>query len=801
MLTHYLRSAWRNIRRQPGFAFVNVFGLAIGLASCLLITHLVFFHNGFDKQSDAFQRTYRIQYSRWMENGDKVSFASASPTIGPAVSDMFPEVESFARMFQTEGVFFHKDVFFEEQQVFWGESALFDILGMDIIYGNASGCLDRPGQIVLSRSAALKYFNREDPIGEVLRRNNKDVFEVTAVFEDMPANMHFQADMFISMATWMQEMPELFSGGWYNSGFYTYVRLREGTEPEYINAGIAAYMDREFGEVLSGYQMGMSFVLQPLTDIHLDSHFMHELSLNSNRTTIRLLSAVAWFILLIAWVNYINLSSIRSSQRIRETGIRKVAGASRRQLSMQALFESGLMNLMAVLLALVIFEVSLPVFERMAGIPHPFPVWQKGWFWLVLLIAFTGGTFPGGLLALSGLSGNNLTTVLKGGLVVLGDKGTLRKILVSFQFLIAIVLIMATFVVMQQLRYMNKQPLGFRLEHMLVVKAPSVGDPGLHRRFNAFCQEAAAIAGFDQAGFSSIIPGKPNIFNRGGIYVYGSDASQAKNFRVTETAHSFFDTYEIRFLAGEGFTGMEEIDQQRVVINRHGALWLGFESAEEACGKQLVLEGNVFLISGVVSDFFQLSPRESVEPQLFRYPQRHQGYFSFRMEETAGQAQLEQLNQLFVSFFPDNPFVSFYLDEFYYAQYAHDERTFMVFASFSLLVVLLTVIGLMGLAAYTAEQRKKEIGIRKVLGASDTSVLALLSKTYLVLWAVASVLALPLGGILLQRWLNNFAFHIDLSALHFLWPPVLVLIIALLTVWVQSQRALRMNPVNSLRNE
>lgn len=801
MVRYYLSMAYRSLRKRPGFSLVNILGLSLGIAACLMITHYVRFHLSFDQQSPQSHRTYRMQYSRWSETGDLVQFGSASPTIGPALKERFPEVESFGRMYRTDGVFFYEDRFFEEEQVFYGESALFDLLGLEILLGDAKTSLDEPNRVAISLSTARKYFGEENPIGKVLNRNKRELYEVTAVFADMPGNMHFSADIFLSMVTWAGQVPDLFTGGWFNSGFYTYVRLKEGTDPASLDKAIEDYMEAEFGETLRQYQMGMSFKLQPLESIHLGSHFMHELQVNGDRRSIELLAIVAWFILIIAWVNFFNLTTISSIRRLREIGLRKVNGASRKQLLAQFLTESALINFLALLFALMILEVFSPLFLRFAGLPQNQPLWQYPWFWAILGIAFLGGTLSAGIYSVTSIASSKLIQILKGTRSMDSGQTLTRKILVALQFTIALALLSATIGIYRQYTQMSKRDLGFQIDHMMVVKAPVVGDRSIVQKYRTFNLEVESIPGVQGACFSSIIPGKPNMFNRGGIYRYGDDPNNGKNFRVTEADHRFFDTYRIRFLAGEGFTGNDSIDLQRVVLNGFGSMWLGFPQPKAAVGQKLVLEGQPFRISGVVEDFFQLSPKEAIEPQIFRLPVRHQGYLTVNTGQNLPQEVIPAIQNVFGSFFPDNPFDYFFLEEYYHLQFSQEKRFGLVFALFSVLVILISVLGLMALSAYTAEHRKKEIGIRKVLGASNPQVFKMLFREYLLLWGIAGFLAVPVTFFLLKKWLENFALQSGLTWWIFGIPLMLVLVVALTTVWSQSRRYMGQNPVDNIKYE
>ena len=801
MILHYVKVAIRVMKKRPGLYFINVLGLAVGIAACLFITQYVQFNKSFDKQSPYYPDTYRVLYSRWMQMGDEVAFASCSPPVGPVLKQQFPEVLDFARMYRVEGVFFHEDIFFEEEKVFFSESPIFELLGIPLSSGSCSQCLDEPGQVAVSRSTARRYFGEADPIGKLIFFNKKDRYEVTAVFEDMPANMHFQANMFLSLSSWDRQHPGVLENGWVNSGFYTYIRLLAGTDPEKINQGIDEYVEEHMGEALAQSQMGFVYRLQPLTDIHLGSRLMHELRVNGDKATLNLLAIVSWFILLIAWVNFFNLTTIASIKRLREIGIRKVSGAQRKQLLEQFFTESVLVNIMAMLIALLLVEVFRHPFYEFAGLPKGLGFYSQPWFPLVVGIAFLVGTVSAGVYSGLGITGNNLVNILKGTQGPVKGKSGMRRILVAFQFMIAIALIAATTGVYLQYQHMLKRDLGFELQGRLVLKAPVVGEPGLPLRFNAFRNELKQIDGVQNASFSSVIPGKSNMFNRGGFYRMGDQPGNSKNIRVTEADIDFFETLGIPFIEGEGFTGIPDLDRDRVVINLNAALLLGFEDARDATGQIVFLGQRELFISGVVVDFFQLSPKEIIEPQMFWQPVRNLGYFTISYDNKPLAHMLQQIEPLYGRFFPGNPFDYFFLDDYYFAQFEHDRRFGMVFALFSLLVIMVTIVGLIGLSAFTAEQRRKEIGIRKVLGASQHTIFMLLFRDYLVLWLVAALIAVPAVVSFLGRWLDGFAVRMQIEPGMFLIPLLLVLCISLFTVWGVSRKIISLNPVENIGYE
>jgi putative ABC transport system permease protein len=758
------------------------------------------FNRNFDTQSAECERTYRVLYTR-AERDDIVSFASCSPPVGPVMKENFPGVETFSRMFKFPGIFYTDQNYFEEEQVFFAESALFDLLGLKIIAGESENCLDEPSMMAISASTALKYFGEHDPVGQIMKLNNHHIFQVSAVFEDFPPNTHFKADIFLSLETYNQWHPQVLSTGWINSGFYTYVRLKHGTDPEQINLDMSGFIQENFGEALNQRQLQLIYTLQPIRDIHLNSRLMHELDVNNDKTSINLLAIISWFILVIAWMNYFNLSTIASLRRLKEIGVRKVNGASRNDIIKQLLFESFLVNLFAFLLAFLLIEILNPGFNSFAGLPSTSRIMTESWFFVYVTIIFLAGVLSSGVYSSTRLGSNKLTAILKGTHSIGKGNSEMRKILVSFQFIIAIALISSTIIVYSQHRFMVNRDLGFRLHDMMVVKAPRVGGQELASGFTSFCNELRQIAGISNASFSSVIPGKSNMFNRGGFFRVGDQDPSPKNMRVTEVDENFFDTFQIKFLAGEGFTGNPETDQNRVVLNYNAAILMGFEDELQAINQKITLGERIFDVSGVVTDFHQLSPKEATEPQIFWRPVRNQGYFTINYTNMHPQDLIKIVEGLYDSFFPGNPYVYLFLDEYYNLQFLHDQRFGSVLGLFSLMVGFVTILGLIGLSAYTAEQRKKEIGIRKIIGASQGNIFLLLFRNYITLWIIASVISVPLAWYFMTRWLNNFFMRMTPDLLVFIIPALIVLIVCLLTVVIISMRIVRLNPVESIKYE
>ncbi len=801
MIHHYFQSIVHSFSARPVYYIINITGLAIGIAACILISHYVWFHKSFDRYQENSHRTYRLNYWRTTETGEHIQFASATPTIGRILKDQIPEIEALALAYQIEASFSYGDKVFHESGAFWADASLLELLGIEIISGDPESGLAEPGTISISRSAAEKYFGEANPIGKTLIINQLQSYTVTSVFEDLPPNTHFAADILISMETVRQFTPQTFTNSHFLSGYYNYVLLKEGAGKEDIDKKIAQAIQNVLGSTLSENKFNMGIQLQPIEDIHLKSKYLHELKPGANAMAISFLEIVAWFVLIIAWVNFINLSTIQSIKRLREIGMRKVAGATRWQLTTQFFLEAAIINILAILCSLIIIELTGNFFSHFTEIPDILPLWRNNMILVFLGIAFLAGTVSAGFYSVIQSSKVNVNQVLKSSGNPLKGKGRLRKILVVSQFSIAMGLLLATMGTFLQYRHISDRDTGFRLDNMLVVRAPAPNDTLIAQRINTFKNEVADLAGVSGITFSSVVPGQPIVMNIGGIHLQGSNLDEAKNFRFIETDTSFFEVYEVPFLAGSGFSGNPDVDNERFIINETSARLFGFVNPKEAIGRRVMLQSHSFEIAGVVKDYHHLSPKEKVEPLIFWTPRLQRGYFTMSLN-SANSLNMRRLTEnIFRENFPNVPFDYFFLDDYYHAQNKEERRFGMVFAIFSFLSVFITIMGLLGLAAFTAEQKKKEISIRKVIGASERNIFTLLLRDYAILWGVSAFIALPAGFFFIERWLTSFAVRINISFWLFAIPAITVLTAALMTVFAQSYKTVRANPAETLKCE
>jgi putative ABC transport system permease protein len=534
----------------------------------------------------------------------------------------------------------------------------------------------------------------------------------------------------------------------------------------------------------------------------LYSHYIGEPAANGDGKTTYLLLAIAFFIAVIAWVNYINLATARAIKRSKEVGIRKAVGSQRKQLIIQFLSESALLNAFALVLAIFILVIAIPGFNKLSGQNLSLSLFGKTNFWLGLIGLFLIGVFFSGLYPAFVLSGFKPIEVLKGKLIATTKGALLRKGLVVFQFTASLFLLTGTLAVYQQIQYMRKQSLGISIDQTLVVRPPNVlTDSSYSQSMNAFKETLNQHTDIKGVAISTSIPGQAVGWNAGGIKLVGTDESTQKQYRVIGTDHDYMKQYGIKLIAGRYFSKDFGTDDSAVIFNRKGFEQLGLNKPEDAIGKRIDFWGSRYTIIGVAENFHQQSLREAFEPLIFRLIPGVRGYLSIKTPASRAGETISLVKSTWDKFFPGNTFEYFFLDEHFDQQYKADQRFGQVFGLFTLLAILVACLGLFGLASFTTIQRTKEIGIRKVLGASVLRILKLLYQEFAILLIIAFVIAVPLAWLTIVNWLQGYAFRINIQWYYFLIPFASILVIALLTVSFQSINAAIANPVKSLRTE
>jgi len=804
MLTNYLKSIWRNFSRNRAFTLINISGLVMGLSSCILIAQFVTYELGYDKFWLNGDRVYRVQLDRY-NNGERTTrWAAGAMGIGPDIKANFPEVEAYVRMAKSDALLSNGDTFFKEEGIYYASQDFFRVFGYPLLEGSDTSALKGPNKMVISQSLARKYFGDVNPVGKTLRNNGRTEYLITGMFEDFPANTHMRVDALLSFATYAKlvgRTDESQLTYWQWDGFFTYLLLNEKASPTELSSKFPAFIEKQAGEEMKRDNAGMVFNLQRLSDIHLDSDFMEEFKANGDRATVYFLGVIAFLILLIAWINYVNLTTAKSIERAREVGVRKVMGGLRSQLVRQFLLESVLMNIIAIGLSIVIVAMIMPWFNQFSGQATDFGLLDQGLFWVVALLAVVAGAVLSGMYPALILSSYRPVDVLKGRFKNTGQGVLFRKGMVVVQFVASIALVVGTFTVYQQLDFMRSQKLGVNIDQTVVLRSPNIRDSTYRGKYEVFKDRVTQYSEVSFVSASTSVPGEKANWNAGGIRTLRQQEEEANQYRVIEMDHDFIPSYGLEVVVGRAFSGDVTNENTNVLLNESGARLMGYQRPEQAINDQIYFWGDTFRIVGVLRDFRLESAKKAYDPMVFRYSPSPNNYYSIRFNTANVKESMVHFEQVWKELFPGNPFNYFFLDDHYDKQYRADQQFGEIFGMFALLAIFIACLGLFGLSSLTAIQRTKEIGVRKVMGASLTSILALVGKDYVLLIAVAIVFAVPAAWWVMSAWLQEFANRIPLSWVLFALPSALVVIIAMVTVSFHTLRAARTDPAKSLRYE
>ncbi len=799
MLRNYLTTVLRNFRKQRLYSFLNVFGMAVGLASAFLIALFIVDDLQYDDYHEHADRVYRVAREWIDENGEPtLSLARISAPIAPALEREFPEIEEAVQIWGNGGVIGYQGEHFNEPDFFFAGADLFEVLSIPLVKGDPESALAEPHTVILTEERARKYFGDADPIGRELQLDTKWDLRVTGVVGEIPHNSHFQFDFLASMETLRELLSEDSFTNWRgNNSFATYVRLVESADPEELEARFPAFLDRHYDEELG---LTSRLFLQPITSIHLHSDLDTEFEANGDITYVYLFTAVAILVLLIASVNFMNLATARAFRRAREIGVRKALGAHRSQLAVQFLGEALVTSFAALFVALIIAVLLLPLFNQVSGKEIALLTEQSG---LVLLV-FVGVTAVVGLLSGSYpaayLSGFGAAAVLKRD--VGHRRSQLYKGLVVVQFAIAFVLVAGVGVVFKQVDYVTSRPLGFDKERLVVLSSSDA----ISRRFGAIRQQLEAHPGIVSATESRLIPSN-SLLDQIDVRAEVSDRLKlVKGISLLPVDHKFAETYGIDLLAGRDFNlEMASDSTEAFLLNEAAVEQIGWSSLEDAVGSTVALEGTSLTrrgrIVGVLEDFHFESLHERIAPMVFLImPERHR-LVSVKLTGDDVRGTLDFLKERWAAYLPGYPFSYFEIDAAVDDLYAGERHLGKILGYFSALALLVACLGLFGLAAYAASERTKEIGIRKVLGAGVSQIVALLSRDFARLILAALLVAIPPAYLLVDRWLGSFAYRTDLGIGFFAAVAVAVLSAALVVVAYQAVTAAVTNPVESLRHE
>ena len=796
MLKNYWKIALRNFQRHKGYSFINIAGFAIGMACCLIILIYVRHELSYDRYHKDVERIYRIAIDIRHQTANRV-FALISPTVAPALKADYPQVEYAARAMPTSSRLVKKEErLYYEDRFMYADQELFDIFTIPFIQGNPQEALIRPQTLVISERMAQKYFGNSYPIGETLEINQRE-YEITGVVADSPENTHMKYDLIASLET-LKDWSEMTN--WYSTMFYTYLKLQPNVNVEELSQKVSHIADKYVGERLSNRGTTYHYFLQPISSIHLHSHLRYEIEPSGNPVYVYIFSFVGLFILLIACLNFMNLSTARAANRAKEVGLRKVVGAQRLQLIGQFLGESLLVALLSLGLALVIARFAIPLLSDLTGIPLSFDAFLNP----VVLFSLIGGAIIVGLAAglypAFVLSAFRPAVTLKGALSS-GSRGlALRTVLVVVQFAISVVLIIGTLTMYKQFNFMKNQYLGFEKEQKLIL--PLRGGINIQENYETtkdMFSKRSSIAGVT---VSSSVPGRAvSNFN---IKLVGEEDDKSQSMFHLHFDHDFIPDYGIEMAAGRAFQkGMSTDIRGAFLINEAAVKAFGWSSPEEALGKRLQTGwgGRVNPVIGVTKNFHYRGLQTEVEPLVMEFMPEAFDNITLSLDITNLKESFAFVEFQWKALFPGNPFESFFLDADFDRQYRADEQVGSIFGIFTFLGLSIACLGLLGLASFTAESRIKEIGIRKILGASIAGIVFMLSKQFTKWVLLANIIAWPVAYFAMHSWLQGFAYRVNIGILTFVLSAVMALLIALLTVGYQTIRAAVANPADTLRYE
>ena len=802
MLKNYLTVALRNLLRHKGYSAINVLGLAIGIACCVLILLYVQDELSYDQYHEKKDRIYRVAESATVA-GRSIEAAVTPPPWAPVLAKDYPVIEAYTRIKPpaSRWLIRYEEKRFYERYFAFVDSSFFDIFTFPLVQGDAKTVLADPHTVVLSESMADKYFGDENPIGEVITGDDLYEFTVTGVMRDMPKNSHFHFDFLASYASLaphrLYSEPSTMQDQGFSHDLFTYLLLREGYAPEDLEREFPGFLDKYLGELLESVGIEARPYLQPITDIHLHSNMEAEIRANSSIRYVYIFTCLAVFVLLIACVNFVNLSTARSARRAQEVGMRKVLGALRNQLIKQFTGESILVSIVALVIALGLVHLLLPQFNLFSGKSLAMD-YQSTWLVPTLVgIALVTGIAAGGYPAFI-LSSFRPVAVLTGALKAGASHSLLRKVLITFQFGVSILMIIGTLVVLDQLEYMQNKPLGFDGDNLVVVRLP---DEEALNGYPAYRDALMQYPEILNVSTANSIPGGQTSLNL--VTPEGVQEDESPVYQMIQADFGFIETLGIEMASGRTFSRAFGADSTACLINEAAVRTLGWE---DPIGRTFRLTGEdddpPLTVIGVMADFHVQSLRQPITPLMVRLDTEPASFMVVRIQGTDRSRGLEILRDQWRKTFPSHPALDYsFLDDDLRQLYQAEQRLGSVFIAGAVLSILIACLGLLGLSSFMAVQRTREIGVRKVLGATISNVILLLSRDFTSLILLAFVLGAPTGYYAMHSWLEDFPYRIEPGLGVFLFAGVAALSVAWLTVGYQSYRAAAAKPAEAVHAE
>jgi len=790
MLKNLLKTAIRHILKHFGYSVLNILGLTLGISSALFLIIYVADEISYDRYHEKADRIYRVS-SKITEPDDQFTWNVAQIPFGPQVVKDYPEVQSFVRFINMpRALYKYEDKEFNEENFFYVDSTLLDIFTYEIVKGEGKSALVEPKKIIINETTASRYFGSADPIGKTLTAGN-NTFEVTGVMKDVPSNSHFRFDGVASRNNLPKQL-----GNWGNFGVFTYLLFPENTDIKAVETKMQGMYDAYMKTIFAAMNIKIEYILEPITRIHLYSTNAGEPEPTGSITYVYIFAIVAMFLVLIAAMNYMNLATARSTRRAREVGLRKVVGSRRLPLIMQFLSESTVLTFISIVLSLIILVVLLPKFNSLAGKAFDLhviysPVVLLSLLGVIIIVGIFGGSYPAFFL-----SRFSPVTVLKGE-ITQGSAGSMfRKILVVIQFTVSVIMIVCTLVVFSQLNFLKTMDQGFDQTNVIGLQ---LNNQAMIRKYPVLKQTLLENQNIKYVSSTNTAVGEGSgkvIFN---VETDQGMAQKGVNFAVVD--HDFIETLGIKMASGRDFQeDMPSDTLTGVIVNETFVNRMGWQ---EAIGKKVELgDANTIRarVVGVMKDYHQTGMYNSIESLLLIWrPLNNVVYIKLNGTDT--QQTIGFIESKWKEVYPDQPFAYTYLEERFSRQFQADEKRGLIFTLFTILAILIACLGLFGLASYMVEQRTKEIGIRKVFGANETTILKLISKDFLILVSIGIIIALPSAYLFMNKWLENYVYKTEISALLLISSALITIAITFITISYKAYQASVMNPASSLKTE
>jgi len=795
MIKNLLLVALRNFKRDKWYSLLNIFGLTIGITFSLFLIFYIKDELSYDRYNEKVDRIYRINSNIKEPDKDTMRWAVTPFPMAPALVKDYPEVEEAVRFISNGKVMYKNgDLRLYEDKVFFADSNLFRVFTYKFIEGNPQTALKDPKSMVLTRSVAKKYFGKAvNCVGKSLENTSGDVYKITAVIEDVPKNSHILFNILISRSS----LPADYANNWGSFGFYTYVLLKPNTSATTFEKKMLPVYDKYLASIFAQYNVKMRFSAQLIASIHLHSQMINEPEELGSISYIYIFSAVAFFMLLIACINYMNLTTARSARRAKEIGIRKVTGSSKLQLVSQFLTESTLTAFFALLLSVGLIVLLLPTFNSLSGKFISFKTLLQPDTLLILLsvilfVGLVGGSYPAFYL-----SKFNPVNILKGSLSTGSGNVILRRTLVVVQFSISMIMLICTWIVYNQLNYLRSKDLGFNKDQVLVANANSNND--IRSKIHSFKNEMHSNPQVLAVSTAQAVPGGGIGFNL--LTIESKNGYVDKGVDVYAVDEDYFKTLGMKMVKGRNFSGLSDT-LRSIIVNENMVKEFGW--GENAIGKKVKFPGDTsgkfFEVIGVVKDFNQKSLYNPIAPLILFYSPNNNS-IQLKLNAANIPATIAGIERKWKATFPELPFQYTFLDQDFDSQYAADQKRGRIFTAFSILTILITCLGLLGLIAFTTEQRQKEISIRKVVGANLGQLVPLITKNFVVLVGLSCLIAFPVAWYFMDKWLEIFPYNTGLTVTPFILSALVVLLITLMTVIFHTLKAALANPTKSLRTE